>query len=143
LSLAQYHHALADTAAEQVGHAISRLALAETAAKEAQRTIPYLSAYSTTMPSDSIPILTETVKAHLTIVMDAKAAAQKDNDFIFHQLVPTEAQLPPIGKLSLAKPISLTELYRPEEVQRIIGGDLFAKLIPMSVTQSACMYSEE
>jgi len=143
LSLAQYHHALADTAAEQIGHAISRLTLAETAAKEAQRTIPYLSAYSTTIPSDSSSILIETVKAHLTIVTDAKAAAQKDNDFIFHQLIPAEAQLPPIGKLSLAKPTSLAELYKPEEVQRIIGGDLFAKLIPMSVTQSASMYSEE
>lgn len=143
LSLAQYHHALADTAAEQVGHTISRLTLAETAAKEAQRTIPYLSTYSTTIPSDSIPILSETVKAHLTIVTDAKSVAQKDNDFIFHQLVPSEAQLPAIGKLSLAKPTSLTELYKPDEVQRIIAGDLFSKLIPMSVTQSASMYSEE
>jgi tyrosine-protein phosphatase non-receptor type 23 len=143
LSLAQYHHALADTTGEQVGHAISRLIIAEAAAREAQRTIPYLSTYSTTMPSDSIPILSDTVRSHLTIVTDAKSAAQRDNDFIFHQLVPSEAQLPAIGKLSLAKPTNLTELYKPEEVGRIIGGDLFAKLIPMSVTQSASMYSEE
>jgi hypothetical protein len=143
LSLAQYHHALSDIAAEEIGHALARLTIAETAAREAQRTIPYLNAYTATLPSDSVTIFTDTVKSHLSIITDAKSTAQKDNDFIFHQLVPSEPQLPAIGKLSLAKPTSLTDLYKADDVQRIIGGDLFAKLIPMSVTQSASMYSEE
>ena len=143
LSLAQYHHALSDIAAEQLGHALARLNIADTTAHEAQRTILSLNSYTSTLPTDSVTILTETLKSHISYISDSKATAQKDNDFIYHQLVPNEPQLPAIGKLSLAKPTSLTELYKPEEVQRIIGGDLFAKLIPMSVTQSASMYSEE
>lgn len=143
MSLAQYHHALADIQAEEVGHALSRLTLAESAAREAQKTIAYLGAYTTTFPSDTASIFSETVKSHLAVIADLKATSQKDNDFIFHKIIPTESQLPAIGKLSLAKPTSLHDLYKADEVQRIIGGDLFAKLIPMSVTQSASMYSEE
>ena len=143
LSLAQYHHALADIQAEETGHAIARLNTAESTAREAQKLAPYLAAYTTTLPSDCCSVFTETIKSHLSIVTDLKATTQKDNDFIFHKIVPNEPQLPAIGKLSLAKPTSLTELYKADDVQRIIGGDLFAKLIPMSVTQSASMYSEE
>lgn len=143
LSLAQYHHALSDIASEDLGHAIARLTLAESTARESQRTISYLNSHTSTIPSDSTTILNETLKTHLSVISDTKSTAQKDNDFIFHQIIPNEPQLPAIGKLSLAKPTSLTELYKPEEVQRIIGVDLFAKLIPMSVTQSASMYSEE
>jgi len=141
-SLAQYQHALADISAEEIGHALTRLTISEAAAKEAQRSIPYLG-YSQTLPSDTVSLLTETIKSHLAVIGDSKAATQRDNDFIFHKIIPTESQLPAIGKLSLAKPTSLTELYKPDEVQRIIGGDLFVKLVPMSVTQSASMYSEE
>lgn len=143
LSLAQYHHALSDIATEQLGHALARLNIADANAREAQRTISYLTSHTSTLPTDSSTILTETLKSHISFISDSKTIAQKDNDFIYHQIIPSETQLPAIGKLSLAKPTSLTELYKPEEVQRIIGGDLFAKLIPMSVTQSASMYSEE
>jgi len=143
LSLAQYHHALADIQAEEVGHALTRLTLADSTAREAQKTIAYLGAYTTTLPSDSASVFSETVKSHLAVIADLKTTTQKDNDFIFHKIIPSESQLPAIGKLSLAKPTSLHELYKADEVQRIIGGDLFAKLIPMSVTQSASMYSEE
>jgi hypothetical protein len=126
-----------------VGHALSRLTIAESTARDAQKTIAYLGAYTTTLPSDTVTVFSETVKSHLAIITDLKATSQKDNDFIFHKIIPSESQLPAIGKLSLAKPTSLHELYKADEVQRIIGGDLFAKLIPMSVTQSASMYSEE
>ena len=133
---------MADISAEEIGHALARLTIAEATAKEAQRSIPYLG-YSQTLPTDTVSLLTETIKSHLAVIADSKTIAQKDNDFIFHKIIPTESQLPAIGKLSLAKPTSLTELYKPDEVQRIIGGDLFVKLVPMSVTQSASMYSEE
>jgi len=141
-SMAQYQHALADISSEEIGHALARLTIAEAAAKEAQRSVPYLG-YSQTLPTDTVSVLSETIKSHLASIADSKATAQKDNDFIFHKIIPTESQLPAIGKLSLAKSTSLTELYKPDEVQRIIGGDLFVKLVPMSVTQSASMYSEE
>lgn len=133
---------MADISSEEIGHALARLTIAEAAAKEAQRSVPYLG-YSQTLPTDTVSVLSETLKSQLAVITDSKATAQKDNDFIFHKIIPTESQLPAIGKLSLAKPTSLTELYKPDEVQRIIGGDLFVKLVPMSVTQSASMYSEE
>jgi tyrosine-protein phosphatase non-receptor type 23 len=143
LSLAQYHHALADVQSEEVGHALARLNIAESTAREAQKLVPYLGAYTTTLPSDSSSIFSETIKSYISIVAELKTTTQRDNDFIFHKLIPNEPQLPAIGKLSLAKPTSLTELYKADDVQKIIGTDLFAKLIPMSVTQSASMYSEE
>jgi hypothetical protein len=134
---------LADIQAEELGHALSRLTIAESTAREAQKTIAYLGAYTTTLPSDTVSVFSETIKSHLAVIADLKTTSQKDNDFIFHKIIPSESQLPAIGKLSLAKPTSLHDLYKADEVQRIIGGDLFAKLIPMSVTQSASMYSEE
>ena len=35
------------------------------------------------------------------------------------------------------------ELYQGQDIQRIIGPDIFQKIVPMSVTESASMYDEE
>lgn len=67
----------------------------------------------------------------------------KDNDYIYHQPIPSEAALPVIPKLPAAKPISVQELYAGQDIHKIIGPDIFAKIVPMSVTESASMYDEE
>lgn len=71
------------------------------------------------------------------------AEFNKDNDFIYHQPVPSEASLPPVAKLPAAKAMSVSELYQGQDIQRIIGPDIFQKIVPMSVTESASLYDEE
>src|SRR5437667_336511 len=59
------------------------------------------------------------------------------------QAVPGEAALTVIPKLPAAKAIPVSELYAGQDIQRIIGPDIFQKIIPMSVTESASLYDEE
>jgi hypothetical protein len=67
----------------------------------------------------------------------------KDNDFIYHQTVPGAAALSEIPKLPAAKAIPVSELYAGQDIQRIIGPDIFQKIVPMAVTESASLYDEE
>ena len=38
-------------------------------------------------------------------------AAQKDNDFIYHDIIPDVKTLPVLGKLAVAKPLPLPEKF--------------------------------
>jgi hypothetical protein len=67
----------------------------------------------------------------------------RDNDMIYHQTVPAETNLPSIPKLPAAKAIPVSELYQGQDIQRIIGPDIFQRIVPMSVTESASLYDEE
>ena len=88
--------------------------------------------------------MVELAKCHLTLVSEARAAAQKDNDLVYNAVVPSEASLPPIEKnKDVAEPIPIHDVYAAPDVQKIVGPDLFARLVPLSVTESASMYSEE
>jgi hypothetical protein len=51
--------------------------------------------------------------------------------------------LPAIEKTSVATPISIQEVYGNADVQKVIGQDIFIRLIPLSVHESASVYSEE
>lgn len=83
-------------------------------------------------------------KNHATVVGEAKVAAQKDNDLIYHAIVPSEASLPVIEKsASVAEPIPIQEIYATPEVQKLVGQDIFIKLVPLSVIESSSLYSEE
>lgn len=75
---------------------------------------------------------------------DSRAKAQKDNDIVYNEVVPTEATLAPIDKgKPVAEPIAIHDVYASPDVQKIVGPDLFTKLVPLSVHESASMYSEE
>lgn len=79
----------------------------------------------------------------LTKVQEKLAELTKDNDLIYHSPVSSEASLPSIAKLPAAKAISVSELYQGQDIQRIIGPDIFQRIVPMSVTESASLYDEE
>lgn len=144
--MAQYYQALADDEANQHGIAVSRLQVAEGLAKEADRVARN---FPTSVPSfanlspECGGQLQESTKRHCSTVQDRLKEFLKDNDFIYHQTVPPEASLPPIGKLQAAKPIPVSELYAGQDIQRITGSDLFAKIVPFAVTESASLYDEE
>ncbi|KAM4064696.1 BRO1-like domain-containing protein [Hirsutella rhossiliensis] len=145
-SKAQYYQALTDSEAKEFGAAISRLQAAESMAKEADRisrSFPSSVPSSSGLSAETGGFLQELSKRQHATVQEKLREALKDNDFVYHQTVPPEASLPPIAKLPAAKPIPVSELYAGQDISRITGPDLFAKIVPMAVTESASLYDEE
>jgi hypothetical protein len=145
-SVAQYYQGLADDDANHHGIAIARMQLAETMGKDASRlanSFPSNVPANSNLSSETGPTFVELTKRHLTTVQEKLAEFIKDNDYIFHQTVPAEASLSIIPKLQAAKAIPVTELYAGQDIQRITGPDIFQKIVPMAVTESASLYDEE
>ncbi|KAI1264220.1 BRO1-like domain-containing protein [Xylariaceae sp. FL1019] len=145
-SNAQYYQALADEDANSYGVAVARLTTAEIQAKEASKlasSFPSAPPASSNLSSDTGPILADITKRNLTTIQEKLRVLIKDNDYIYHQPVPAEASLVPVPKLPAAKPIPVNELYAGQDIQRITGPDLFSKIIPFAVTESASLYDEE
>ncbi|KAI4237574.1 MAG: hypothetical protein LQ349_001745 [Xanthoria aureola] len=145
-SLAQYYQALADDDANAHGMAVARLQAAEVDGKDALRiaaAFPSSVSPNSNLNSDTGACLTDASRKHLANVQERLAAFNKDNDFIYHQNIPAETTLSVIPKLPAAKAIPVSELYQGQDIQRIIGPDIFQKLVPMSVTESASLYDEE
>lgn len=137
---------MADDEAGQYGIAVSRLQVAEHLAKEADKaakSFPSSPTPSSNLSSDTAGLLQGFTKRHLATVSEKLQESAKDNDYIYHQTVPAEASLEQIAKLPAAKPIPVSELYAGQDISRITGPDLFAKIVPMAVTESASLYDEE
>lgn len=67
----------------------------------------------------------------------------RDNDFIYHDLIPSKDSLEPaviIKPLGAAKAISLND---HANITEIVGEDIFEKVIPMAVHEKLSLYSEE
>lgn len=145
-SLAQYYQALADDDANSHGMAIARLQVAESLVRDANRisnSFPSSVPPSSNLTAECGVVLADITKRHLVAVQQKLRELNKDNDFIYHQPVPPEASVPAVAKLPAAKPIPVSELYAGQDIQRITGPDLFAKIVPLSVTESASLYDEE
>ena len=145
-SMAEYYQAIADYEASSYGQAISRLSAAQRYSKEAARlanAMPASMPSNSNLGSDTGTILSDTIKKHLSAIQEKLAEYTRDNDMIFHQPVPAEASLPSIPKMVAAKAISVADLYQSLEIQKIIGPDIFQRIVPMSVTESASLYDEE
>lgn len=145
-SLAQYFQATSDADAKLHGNAIARLLISEAEAKDAIRVasnLPSSVPSSSNLSADTGSSLSEATKRHLTNVQEELKSFNKDNDFIYHQIVPAETSLTVIPKLPAAKAIPVSELYQGQDIQRIIGPDIFQKIVPMAVTESASLYDEE
>jgi ALIX V-shaped domain binding to HIV/BRO1-like domain len=144
--LAQYYQALADNDANSHGTAICRLQVAEELAGEA---IKIAASFPTSVPTNSNfnpetgQLLGDISRRHLSNLKPKLAEFIRDNDFIYHQPVPPEAALTSIPKLPAAKPIPVSELYQGQDIQKIIGPDIFQRIVPMAVTESASLYDEE
>jgi hypothetical protein len=84
-------------------------------------------------------------KSHLQMVSDKLVVALKDNDMIYHETIPPVDSLEPLEKLNAVKPTSFTDLLPngQADVQKIVGSDIFIKLVPLSVHEASSMYSEE
>ncbi|KAJ8075939.1 bck1-like resistance to osmotic shock [Marasmius tenuissimus] len=147
-SLAQFYRAQADNTAGKHGDSLVRYTLAETLAKEANRlaqtfSSAFSSTLSPTLPADAGTSIVERTKAHLALCTDRKNEMQRENDLIYNAVLPSVESLPNIDKTTVAQPIPIQEVYGTPEVQKTIGQDIFIRLIPLSVHESASVYSEE
>ena len=145
-SVAQYYQALTDIDGNSHGTAIARLQIAEQEAKDAARianSFPNSLNPTTNLSNDTGSILVDMVKRHIANTQERLASTVKDNDYIYHDSVPAEASLAVVPKLPAAKAIPVSELYQGQDIQRIIGPDIFQKIVPMAVTESASLYDEE
>ncbi|ORY35828.1 BRO1-like domain-domain-containing protein [Naematelia encephala] len=147
-SLAQYYRSVADSGSGKHGAGLVRMRLADTLAQDAQRqasnfAYSFVPSSTPTLPHDASTSLQEITKAHATICAEAKEQAVKDNDLIYHDILPSEASLPQIEKLPSATPITIQEVYNNPDVSKLIGGDIFIRLVPLAVHESASVYSEE
>jgi hypothetical protein len=64
-------------------------------------------------------------------------------DLIYSAVLPVPKALPAIDKTAVATAIPIQEVYGTPEVQNAIGTDVFVRLIPLSVHESASVYLEE
>lgn len=147
-SLSHYYRGLADNASGKHGDALVRFTLAETLAKEANRSATsfassFVTTLSPSLPADAGTGIQERTKAHLALCTDKKAEAQRENDLIYNAVLPSPDALPNIEKVTVATPIPIQDVFGSPDVQKVIGPDLFGRLIPLSVHESASVYSEE
>lgn len=145
-SLSEYYQALADEDSNNYGSAISRLQLAEKSSKSScsfAKSVPSSPPADSNLGSETQSALVQITKRQFENVQEKLSALIKDNDFIYHQNVPAEASLSAVSKRPAAKAIPVSELYQGQDIQKIIGPDIFQRLVPMSVTEQASMYDEE
>jgi hypothetical protein len=145
-SVASYYQAIADSESGSHGVAIARLQMADKQSATAlswAKTFPSSAPATTNLTAESGTNLLDLIKHNQANVQALITTMIKDNDFIYHQPVPNEAGLSAIAKLPAAKAIPVSELYQGQDIQRIIGPDIFQKLVPMSVTETASLYDEE
>jgi hypothetical protein len=103
----------------------------------------FLSTMSPTLPSDAGTSIYERTKAHHAICLEKKTEAQRENDLIYNAILPSPDALPHVDKTTVATAIHIHDVYAAPEVQKTIGQDFFSKLVPLSVHESASVYSEE
>ena len=103
----------------------------------------FISSLSPNLPADAGVSIQERTKAHFTKCTEKRNEAQRENDLIYHAIVPAFEALPVIEKTAVAAPIHIHDVYGTPEVQKTIGQDFFVRLVPLSVHESASVYSEE
>ncbi len=85
--------------------------------------------------------LFELAKTHQALMSEKAAAAIKDNDIIYHAVVPDTSSLVPIEKLNMTKTMKLTELI--PTLPSTVGADPFKNLVPLHVHEKSSVYSEQ
>jgi hypothetical protein len=141
-ALAQQQQGLACEAESRYGQLVARMAAAETAAEEAVRLAgSVFDGANSTLLQNKPSLFKVVCKTLLTMCTEKLASAIKDNDLIYHEPVPRT--LESIDQLDAVKSIHMNQLYSRQEINRIIGPDLFTRLIPLPIHESASIYSEE
>lgn len=81
--------------------------------------------------------MSDSVKLQLDLLKSEIAILEKENDYIYHDIIPQQA--PDVKAMEAAKPIPLDQ----QDFSSVVGKDLFQKVVPLSVHEQSSMYSEE
>ncbi|KAG5440921.1 hypothetical protein PCK2_000076, partial [Pneumocystis canis] len=145
-SIAHLNKALVNEENDTYGEALAHLNLAKMQCYEASKlssslllTIPT----SNKLKFDSMSYFDNTIKNLYTQIQEKENKLNNDNDYIYHQSIINEKCLKPLEKLLLAKATPIQEIYINQNVQKLIGKDIFHKFIPLSIHESISLYSEE
>ncbi|KAK7498289.1 hypothetical protein BaRGS_00010549 [Batillaria attramentaria] len=90
------------------------------------------------LSKNEVPEMQEALRFAQDVVGGKLAAAQKDNDFIYHEKIPPIDSLPEVKGAPLVKGIP----FDPTDPE-ISGPDIFQKLVPMEAHEASSVYSEE
>lgn len=83
------------------------------------------------------------VSTGLDLARTTLKSSEHDNDLIYHSLVPPPATLSAVEPKEVVTATPLQEMYKEEDHVRVVGRDLFTRLVPMHVLQQTSVYSEE
>ncbi|KAJ3225504.1 bck1-like resistance to osmotic shock [Clydaea vesicula] len=146
-ALAHYHKTLNDKS-QKYGEDIAHLTVGETLAKEAYKAAQSFGSggfFKSEDQTSASSALMECTKVLLNLLTERKVSSIKDNDLIYHDLVPNLDTLNPIEKVNATKQLAFADICQngASDIPNIIGPDIFQKLVPLSVHESSSMYSEE
>ncbi|XP_030829593.1 tyrosine-protein phosphatase non-receptor type 23 [Strongylocentrotus purpuratus] len=82
--------------------------------------------------------ITEALNFAKDVVIGKFQSAKKDNEFVYHDSVPSFESLPEIKGASLVKALT----FQPYD-EAVAGHDIFRKLVPMEAHEASSLYSEE
>ncbi|KAF8485939.1 pH-response regulator [Russula ochroleuca] len=128
---AQYRKSIDDTERNKYGHEVARLAFAQSTAK---------SAFDKARRGAS-KLVMEDVKSLLEILDSNLTRAQRDNDLIYHQDVPSASSLPIIQPASMVSSIVPPGLLEP---RRTLGNNnlIFGELIGLGAQTAIEIYND-
>ncbi|KAI8991547.1 BRO1-like domain-containing protein [Mycotypha africana] len=149
---AQFRKASECISQDKYGEEIARLQLASDVVKKAFHLISSSSAAAKEIPK---PVIND-LKSLQQIIATNLARAEKDNDVIYLEKIPSVSALPKILKTEMVKPVPPAEVADPvliihQQQQQeqsqitkaphpVIGLPLFRKLVPFAVHQAASVY---
>lgn len=117
---------------EKLGQAIAWFAAAEERLGEAAKHLKGMDR------QDWSALMTDGIKSVTEIIKKKSESAKKENDFIFHEAIPTADKLTAVKGASLVKgiPFSVSD---PE----VLGTDIFRRLVPIEVYETTSIYSDK
>ncbi|KAJ1565858.1 bck1-like resistance to osmotic shock [Nowakowskiella sp. JEL0078] len=156
-TISHLHRGFHLEAEAKYGEFVAHMTQAETLAKETNKlasqfasNYPSFNVSSSTSKnsddkSSSTSAITDLTKSLLQTTTEKKNQAIKDNDLIYNASVPSVDTLPPIDKKSVVKLMTFAEICSngQADIPKIIGPDIFIRLVPLNVHESSSLYSEE
>ena len=117
---------------EKLGQAIAWFAAAEERLAEAAKHLKGMDR------PDWSALMMDGIKSVTEIIKKKSESAKKENDFIFHEPIPTADKLTAVKGASLVKgiPFSVSD---PE----VLGTDIFRRLVPIEVYETTSIYSDK
>ena len=154
-----YYTALDLVSKSEAGEAIYRLEKAESYAKESQTLLDY--DLRNTETEHRMYTVWQTIKnrvtGNLAQIQDALRSATRENDFIYHQKIPSGDTLTAVERLDMTQILSLGQIEKeitarkgptessnePQNLETDLVEDYFKGLMPIQVHEKASLYSEE